>query len=263
MNDEICKAQIETYKDLGYVVVEDLFSNDELECWRTAVDAGIDLHISKEMHHNQKEESYYKNVFTQCVNMWKSSEAVKELVLDPRLGKMAAELAGTEGMRLYHDHALIKQPWANPTHFHSDNPYDPFYSHQMITLWLALDDATLQNGCLCFLPGTHKSSSFEKHVGLSENMNDLFNLYPEWKEAEPKFIEVSAGDGIFFSGMTAHAAGPNMSPRPRRAFAMLFMPTGSTYNGQAAALPPEYAESLKFGDLLDNDEHLPLLYTGN
>ena len=263
MNDEISKAQIETYNDQGYVAVENLLPEDELERWRTAVDAGIDQHISKEMHNNQKEESYYKNVFTQCVNMWKSSDAIKELVLDPRIGKMASELAGTEGMRLYHDHALIKQPWANPTHWHSDNPYDPFYSHQMITLWLALDDATLKNGCLCFLPGTHKLSNFEQSVGLSENMNDLFNLYPEWREAEPKFIEVKAGDGIFFSGMTAHAAGPNMSPRPRRAFAMLFMPTGSTYNGRPAALPPEYAESLKFGDLLDNDEHLPLLYTDN
>ncbi len=133
----------------------------------------------------------------------------------------------------------------------------------MITLWIALDNATLKNGCLCFLPGTHKSSNFEQTVGFTENMNDLFKAYPEWSEAEPEFVEVSAGDGIFFSGMTAHAAGPNMSPRPRPAFAMLFMPTGSTDNGHPAALPSEYAERLKVGDLLDNDEHLPLLYTGD
>jgi hypothetical protein len=44
---------------------------------------------------------------------------------------------------------------------------------------------------------------------------------------------------------------------------MLFMPTGSTDNGHPAALPSEYAERLKVGDLLDNDEHLPLLYTGD
>ena len=78
-----------------------------------------------------------------------------------------------------------------------------------------------------------------------------------------RWITRRAGDGIFFSGMTAHAAGPNMSPRPRPAFAMLFMPTGSTDNGHPAALPSEYAERLKVGDLLDNDEHLPLLYTGD
>lgn len=110
MNDTISKAHLETYHDVGYVVVKDLLSHDELERWRVAVEEGISLHISKEMHNNQKEENYYKNVFVQCVNMWKSSETIKDLVLDQRLGKMAAELAGTDGMRLYHDHALIKQP---------------------------------------------------------------------------------------------------------------------------------------------------------
>ena len=256
MNAELIKA----YREDGYVVVDDLLSKEELGRWRAALDEGIARHISKEEHNNQAVESYYKNVFVQCVNMWKSSEAIKELVLDPRMGKMAAELVGADGMRLYHDHALVKQPWANPTHWHIDNPYDPYTTHQSIMLWLALDDSTLQNGCLCFLPGTHKLSRFDISVGFSENMGDLFSVYPEWMEAEPKIVEVSAGTGIFISGMIAHAAGPNLTPRPRRAFAMLFMPAGAIFNGRASALPKELVERLQVGDVLDDDEHLPLLY---
>ncbi len=59
MNDNISKAQIETYNNLGYVAINNFLSEDELARWRTAVDTGIDQHISKEMHNNQKEEGYY------------------------------------------------------------------------------------------------------------------------------------------------------------------------------------------------------------
>ena len=82
-------------------------------------------------------------------------------------------------MRLYHDHALVKNPWANPTNWHLDNPSDPYFSHQSTMLWIALDDATLQNGCLYFLPGSHKSSRFERVTALSETRIDaLFEHYP-------------------------------------------------------------------------------------
>jgi hypothetical protein len=47
MNDGISKAQIETYNDLGYVAIKNLFSEDELARWRTAVDTGIDQHVSR------------------------------------------------------------------------------------------------------------------------------------------------------------------------------------------------------------------------
>ena len=174
------------------------------------------------------------------------SKKVKQLILDPELGRMAADLAGTSGVRLYHDHAMFKQPWANPTNFHVDNPYDPFYSHQAIMFWVALDDATIQNGCLYFLPGTHKTSGFEVGGSLGEvGIGELFREYPEWAEIEPYPAEMKAGDGVFISGMVAHAAGPNMTTHPRRAFAMLFMPEDATFNGKKSALPDEVYAKLK------------------
>ena len=91
-------------------------------------------------------ESYYDGVFIQRVNLWQDNPRVKELVLDPRIGKVACELEGLDGVRVWHDQALIKQPWANPTAFHIDNAYWSFSSKHAISLWLALDDVTVQNG---------------------------------------------------------------------------------------------------------------------
>jgi hypothetical protein len=68
---------------------------------------------------------------------------MKGLIYDERIGKMAAELAGVDGMRVWHDQALIKQAYGNPTGWHLDNPYWSFSSRDAISIWIALDDATL------------------------------------------------------------------------------------------------------------------------
>jgi hypothetical protein len=73
--------------------------------------------------HNQPPASemrgHYSQVFVQCVNMWKHNPLVRKLVLDPRLGALAAAAAQCDAVRLYHDHALIKQPWAPATNWYS------------------------------------------------------------------------------------------------------------------------------------------------
>ena len=264
MNTQVASDQIESYRENGFLIIDDFLNSSELSLWQDTVDAAIAQFMKRDdMYHNQREgDSYYENVFVQCVNLWKTSEKIKQLILAPELGKLATDLAGTSGVRLYHDHAMVKQPWANPTNFHVDNPYDPFYSHQAIMFWVALDDTTVQNGCLYFLPGTHKTSGFEVGGSLGEaGVGELFREYPQWAEIEPYAAEMKAGDGVFISGMVAHAAGPNMTTHPRRAFAMLFMPEDATFNGKKSALPDEVYAKLKTGDVLADDEHLPLVFS--
>ena len=264
MNTQVASDQIESYRENGFLIIDDFLNGSELSLWQDTVDAAIAQFMKRDdMYHNQREgDSYYENVFVQCVNLWKTSEKIKQLILAPELGKLATDLAGTSGVRLYHDHAMVKQPWANPTNFHVDNPYDPFYSHQAIMFWVALDDTTVQNGCLYFLPGTHKTSGFEVGGSLGEaGVGELFREYPQWAEIEPYAAEMKAGDGVFISGMVAHAAGPNMTTHPRRAFAMLFMPEDATFNGKKSALPDEVYAKLKTGDVLADDEHLPLVFS--
>ena len=254
------EPQITAYRRRGFLVVDDLLDAAELASWSAAVDAAVAERVPQ-AGAGAADDDYYRNVFTQCVNLWKSNAAVRRLIVDTSLGRMAAELAGVDSIRLYHDHALYKQPWANPTNWHVDNPYDPFYSRAAIMLWVALDDATVQNGCLYFLDGTHLQGDVGVQADLSRaNVGGLFRAFPEWGTSDPSVAEVRAGAGIFINGMLAHAAGPNMTSRPRRAFAFLFMPGDSTYNGNPAALPAELAARLRVGDPLDDDRYLPLLH---
>ena len=166
------------------MVIDDFLSPEELETWRECVDRAVASRTGRtpsqlagnklfdsdpddfvkgrpneaDLEKNsQGNAGYYASVFTQCLQLHMSDEGMSELMVDPSIGKMAAELAGVQGIRIWHDQALIKEPWANPTGFHLDNPYWSFDdSHSphggTLSLWVALDDATLDNGCLLFVP---------------------------------------------------------------------------------------------------------------
>ena len=121
------QEQIDFYQENGFVVQHDFLTQDELESWRQAVEGAVRQRGKQRMYNQEvdedREETYYDYVFVQRVNLWQDNSDVRRLLLDPRLGKMAANLAGVDGVRLWHDQALIKQPWANPTGWHLDNPF--------------------------------------------------------------------------------------------------------------------------------------------
>jgi phytanoyl-CoA hydroxylase len=96
-----------------------------------------------------------------------------------------------------------------------------------LSLWVALDDATLDNGCLFFIPGSHRQTEYTRNAGIGQNLGELFSLYPEWEgnpDMEPVAVPMKAGAASFHSGMTAHGAGANMTPGRRRAMTCGYMP---------------------------------------
>jgi hypothetical protein len=103
-------------------------------------------------------DSFYENVFVQRINLWATNQRVKDLWLKygQEIGRVAAVLEGVDGIRIWHDQALVKEPWANPTTLHVDNPFWPFSSPNACSIWMPLDDVDEQNGALFFLPGSHR-----------------------------------------------------------------------------------------------------------
>ena len=267
MNTDLTIEQIDFYQENGYIVIEDFLMPDELETWRRHVgdavaqrDGRIVAGGPKAQDRVDSEESrYYDKVFVQRMNLWSDHEGMRKLMLDSRLGKMVSALAGVHGMRIWHDQALIKQPWANPTGWHLDNPYWSYSSRDAITIWVALDDATRDNGCLYFLPGVHKSATFDGDT-IGSNVSDLFEIYPQWAQVQSVAAPMKAGSCSFHNGLMPHGAGANMTPGTRRAMTCGYMPDGCVFNGIRNILPQAYFESLQIGDTLDDDAMNPLIW---
>ena len=255
MNTEVSAAQVEQYQAQGYIVIEDFLDTAELEHWRKVVAEAVQLRIGdKTILSNQgMPNSFYAQVFLQCLRLADIHPGMAEIIFDDKLGRMAATLAGIDGIRIWHDQALIKPPYGNHTAFHLDNPFWSFHSRNAISLWVALDDATLRNGCLWYLPGTHKVADFQS-IGIGENLGDIFKTYPEWKTIQAVPATARAGSAVFHNGLVGHGAGVNMTAFPRRAMTCAYMPDGSTFNGIQNVLPLDYYESLKLGDVLNNND---------
>lgn len=262
MRNEPTAGEKEYYAENGFLRVPDFLDEGDLGRWREVVDAALSDRGDQRLpfvKQGSEDREYIDRVFTQRVNLWQTDEALKSLLFQEPLGRFAGELAGVEGLRIWHDQALVKEPYANPTSFHLDVPYWSFTSADAITIWVALDDATLENGCLYYVPGSHKLRKYD-NVGIGKHIGALFDVYPEMRDVPPVPCPVPAGGALFHNGLTFHGAGANMTPGRRRAMTCIYMPDGATFNGQQNVLPPEYFKSLRTGDVLDNDAQNPLVY---
>jgi len=269
MKYQLTQEQIQKYRDDGFIVIENFLSPDELDHWRKSVTTAVEQRAgikipgkdikTGEADGINEDSDYFAKVFDQLLNLWQTNDAVKELMIDDRIGEMTAQLSGADGIRIWHDQALIKRPWANPTAWHLDTPFWSFSDRRAISIWVALDDATLENGCLFFIAGSHKVTNFDK-ITIGRNMDGIFDIYPQLRNSRPVSAPMKAGSCSFHNGLTVHGANANMTNGFRRAMTCAYMPDGNTYNGEPNILPDEYLQRLKIGDLLNNDEQNPLIF---
>ena len=196
MNNALTDEQIASYREHGFLVIEGFLNATELRHWQTTTDDAVleRLRTHSGITNQSDPDSYYAQVFTQCLKLSETHDAMRDIMHDSRLGEMAGRLAGVDGIRIWHDQALIKPPFGNPTAWHLDNPYWSFSSRDALSLWVALDDATLGNGALWYIPGSHRSARFET-VGIGEQLAGLFKAYPQWREVAPVACPCPAGFG--------------------------------------------------------------------
>ncbi len=267
MREAVHGDEVAFYRENGFVVLENLLDAEEVARWREVIDSALSeresrLPLANENYDAffQTEDPYYDRVFTQKINLWMTSEPARGLVLDERLGRIAADLAGVDGVRIWLDQALVKERYANPTAFHIDVPFWSFHSDDALTIWIALTDATLENGCLCYIPGSHQTKRYD-NAAIGKEIGSLFDVYPQWRDVEPVHCPVRAGGAVVHNGLTAHGAGANMTPRRRFAMTVAYMPDGCTYNGQQDILTKEQAEQLRVGDRLEDERQNPLVFS--
>jgi len=139
--------------------------------------------------------------------------------------RIAARLLGEDEADLTNwGHMLDKPPrrgYAAP--WHQDEAYwDAGQRYHAVGAWMPLDDADLDNGCMWFLPGSHRDGLRpHRHLHGDESIHGL-ELVDELSEAEEQTavaVPLEAGGASFHHPRTLHRSLPNTSDRPRRAYA--------------------------------------------
>lgn len=168
----------------------------------------------------------------QIVNIYEASSAFQELVMNPQIAQMAAQLTGAKELRIWHDQIQYKpQSLGGRLHWHQDSPAWPTLQpkHAQITAWVALDDADYDNGCMYMTPGSHRWGDKDAYLRSLPGDGSL----PESFENNPIYIvmcPVKQGHVHFHHSLTWHGSGANVSNRPRRAIAIHYITEKTTYD---------------------------------
>jgi phytanoyl-CoA hydroxylase len=170
-------------------------------------------------------------------------EAVRALARAPALVALVEALIGP-GVSVTFSQIFFKPPEGGaPKPAHQDNYYfGPNDEDGLVTAWIALDDATLENGCLYFGEGTNHGPVY-RHIHPSDEPFNL-QLPPELLARQPmQPAPVRRGGVSFHHGNTFHQSGPNLSPHLRRACALHYVNAHTTF--VHPALPYEPALKLR------------------
>src|ERR687884_2235814 len=146
-------AAIARYQSDGHILLRCVASAAEVAAYGPHI-SGAALRYSTETRPLHERNTYGK-AFLQVINLWERDEVVRRFVLARRFGKIAADLMGVDGVRLFHDQALFKEPGGGFTPWHQDQIYWPLDTDHTITMWMPLVDIPAEVGSMTFVSGSH------------------------------------------------------------------------------------------------------------
>ena len=246
-------AQVRQFDAEGYVVVPDLVDDATLTGVRAETDrfeAEADAFLQRV--DGGRVAIAETGAITFSVHLAARSDGLRALTRHPSILGVCADLVGPD-VNLYWDQAVYKKP-EKPRRFpwHQDNGYAFVEPQQYLTIWLALTDATVDNGCPWVVPGLHRGGTLQ-HTYVDPLGFECLSE-PEGAVA----AEVAAGGAVVFSSLTPHLTGPNTTDAVRKAYILQYAPAGAeVLRGDPGAGPPERREPAD-----DPDRQYPVLRGG-
>jgi len=139
-----------------------------------------------------------------------------------------AKLAGTVDSLGFNDPVILQSMYIfKPPRIggevvcHQDSTYLYTDPQSCVGFWFALEDATLENGCMQFIPGGHKLGLKERNYrGVDGKLTFEAMEHTPWKEGSEIPAEARAGTLVIFDGRSPHLSAPNVSPRSRHAYTL-------------------------------------------
>jgi hypothetical protein len=221
----LTQGQISGFQRDGHILLRALASQEEVARYRPRILAARDLY-GPEPTPLEKRDTYGK-AFLKGMNLWPTDDVVRQFVWARRFAKVAADLLGVDGVRIYHDQALLKEPGGGLTPWHQDQHYWPLATDNTITMWMPLTDVTPEMGTMHFASGSHQKG-YLGVLPISDESEATFERFINqlgWKRIPG--AAMAAGDATFHYGWTLHGAPGNATHRPREVMTIIWYADGT------------------------------------
>lgn len=213
-------AQIDQFRRDGYIKLKQVLSAEVLRYYGPIISA--EVRRLNTMHLPLEERDTYHKAFLQVGNIWTQNETVKELCWSRRLARIATELLGVRGVRMYHDQALYKEPGGGVTPWHADQYYWPLSNPNTVTAWIPLQATPMEMGPLAFARGSHQFEA-GRELGISDESETRIGRSMQEQNYPLDDTPFDLGEVSFHYGWTFHRAGRNVSDRPREVMTIIYM----------------------------------------
>ena len=216
---------INDYRTKGHTVVRGLASQSEIDTYLPAI-SDATFRVRSDDRPLAERDTYGK-AFIQSMNLWTIDDTVRRFVYAKRFARVAAELLGVPGVRLYHDQALFKEPGGGLTPWHQDQVYWPLDTDKTITMWMPLVDVPSDVGSVVFVSGSHRSANLGG-AEIGDGSQQYFErLIAERGYSTQSYAPMRAGDATFHSGWTLHGAPANETQTMRCVMTIIYYADGT------------------------------------
>ncbi len=257
----VTSKQIEQFRRDGYIKLKQVLSADVIEHYGRIITA--EVHRLNTMYLPIEERDTYSKAFLQVINIWTKNEKVREFCWGQKLARIATELLGVKGVRMYHDQALYKEPSGGVTPWHADQYYWPLSNANTVTAWIPLQATTMDMGPLGFARGSYK---FEmgRDIAISDESEEKIGRSMKEQNYPLDESPFDLGEVSFHYGWTFHRAGRNVSTLPRPVMTIIYMdqdiqliqPHTKAREGDRAA----FASDVEIGGVM-NGKMTPIIHT--
>jgi ectoine hydroxylase-related dioxygenase (phytanoyl-CoA dioxygenase family) len=218
-------VDVDGFERDGHTVVRGLGSHLDLAAMRAALEPFQQR--ARERLAPMAERSTYDRAFLQMMNLWRTDPTVRAFTFDPVFAGVAAQLMQVPAVRLYHDQALVKEPGGGGTPWHQDQRYWPLDGSRAVTMWMALDECTVEMGTMRFASGTHRLGDLGPLPISDESERQLAALIEREQLSVAEPVVMHAGDASFHDGWVIHGTGPNTTQRHRIAMTVIYLQDGA------------------------------------
>ena len=236
--------QKQRFWENGYLVVRDLLTQEEVE----ALKARANLIASGEASHVPEEwiqvepaikrgEIQVDSKIESVRKLWNlvpHDDVMRAHAANPKIVDVIVDLLGPD-IKLYGDQLFMKPPQhGSRKEYHQDsNSWKHLVPYNLVSCWAAMDDATLENGCLWVIPGSHKWGLISRE---REQEIESHALEGKWENESP--VELKSGDCSFHHSLLLHSSHANRSSKQRRGYATHYMCSKTKYLGDTPK--PDY-----------------------
>ncbi len=223
----ISTTEVQKFVDDGFLVVPSLVDQDDVDAVRTDCEL---FSAGRYPVSNLPEDGRILAVhFPHWV-----SEVAQSMMVHPGVVGVVSQIAGAHlahwngNVKAMQSMLFLKPPGLQGQAWHQDERFIPTRDRSLLGAWIALDDATIENGCLWVIPGSHRDGVLyqTKDHGRPDEFDPTDEAFG-FDDTAAVPVEVKTGDVVFFNGYLLHRSLKNRSAGTRRALVNHYMSSSS------------------------------------